>query len=290
MITKVPVPKIHCISIQFSNMWPQRLIIRDQLFCWLVLQRCCTPLKILSRSLFGHTSIHWCIFSSTYTPVIAMRWCIWVNEESTEWSVLKLSFPRNWWLLYAGLAVCGVSQQCPSDHLLAWLTLGVEKFHSLSSSEPLRRTLLSVTKMLGNIWQSWLAILFPRTSDFHPQATGFQRSAFAVNLAVGDPFWLFWPPPGSGLGFSKRLHQNIVLVIPPRGVLFQLTFVSRLDLMRQIVFPTDMHFHLLGRLVQVLLHGLIRDDCEVASSPVKVVVRRGYVNHPISFQKGSVAP
>ena len=51
-----------------------------------------------------------------------------------------------------------------------------------------------------------------------------------------------------------------------------------------------MHFHLLGRLVQVLLHGLIRDDCEVASSPVKVVVRRGYVNHPISFQKGSVAP
>ena len=119
---------------------------------------------------------------------------------------------------------------------------------------------------------------------------GFQRSAFAVILAVGDLFRLFWPPPGSGLGFSKRLHQNIVLVIPPRGVLFQLTFVCRLDLMRQIVFPTDMHFHLLGRLVQVLLHGLIRDDCEVASSPVKVVVRRGYVNHPISFQKGSVAP
>ena len=201
--------------------------------------------------------------------------------------IYTLVISSYWYIIHIVLyLLLGVK---PSIYWRDW-HWGLEKFHSLSSSEPLRRTLLSVTKMLGNIWQSWLAILFPRTSDFHPQATGFQRSAFAVNLAVGDPFWLFWPPPGSGLGFSKRLHQNIVLVIPPRGVLFQLTFVSRLDLMRQIVFPTDMHFHLLGRLVQVLLHGLIRDDCEVASSPVKVVVRRGYVNHPISFQKGSVAP
>ena len=124
---------------------------------------------------------------------------------------------------------------------------GLEKFHSLSSSEPLRRTLQSVTKMLGNIWQSWLAILFPRTSDFHPQATGFQRSAFAVNLAVDDPFWLFWPPPGSSLGFSKRLHQKIVLVkcvFFPASLCFQVGF----DHTQCVVTPWSKTQHFLAGL------------------------------------------
>ena len=102
--------------------------------------------------------------------------------------IYTLVISSYWYIIHIVLyLLLGVK---PSIYWRDW-HWGLEKFHSLSSSEPLRRTLLSVTKMLGNIWQSWLAILFPRTSDFHPQATGFWwllKICLCSKLGRGWPF------------------------------------------------------------------------------------------------------
>ena len=147
--------------------------------------------------------------------------------------IYTLVISSYWYIIHIVLyLLLGVK---PSIYWRDW-HWGVEKFHSLSSSEPLRRTLLSATKMLGNIWQSWLSIFFPRTSDFHSRSTGFWwllKIWLPVQWTLPwfDTFWLSWLPPGSGIGLLQRSHQDIVLVIPPKCVFLQLIFVSRLDLM-----------------------------------------------------------